>query len=187
MAEEDERVRPELAADGSLFDGYHSAMQTVHNRNAARLTEIIEQHGWPGRDLVGEEGSRAAWLILQHAIAHPALQRRGLVLLQDAVALGEVAAVEAAMLEDRIRFFEARPQRFGTQFDWDEKGQLNPVPIEDEANVDDRRRSVSLGPLADDVYRRRSSMVGSMEKPPSDWAERQRKFEEWARAVGWRE
>jgi hypothetical protein len=187
MAEEDQRVRAELAADGSLFDGYHPTMQAVHDKNAARLTEIIEQYGWPGRDLVGEEGSRAAWLVLQHAIADPALQRRGLVFLQDAVALGEVAAVEAAMLEDRIRFFEGRAQRYGTQFDWDEKGQLNPVPIEDEANVDDRRRLVGLGSLADDVCRRRSNMVGSMDKPPSDWAERQREFEEWARAVGWRE
>jgi hypothetical protein len=187
MAEEDERVRAALAADGSLFDGYHPAMQAVHDRNAARLTEIIKQLGWPGRDLVGEEGSRAAWLVLQHAIAHPALQRRGLVLLQDAVARGEVPAVEAAMLEDRIRVFEGRPQRYGTQFDWDEHGQLSPLPVEDEANVDDRRRSVGLGLLADDVQRRRAGTAECTEQPPRDWAERRRKFEEWARAVGWRE
>jgi hypothetical protein len=100
MAEEDQRVRAELAAGGSLFDGYHPNMQAVHDKNAARLTEIIEQHGWPGRSLVGEDAARAAWLVLQHAIGHPDLQRKGLVLLQDAAARGEVPAVEAAMLED---------------------------------------------------------------------------------------
>jgi len=42
MAEEDRRVRAELAADGSLFDGYHPKMQAVHDRNAARLTAVIE-------------------------------------------------------------------------------------------------------------------------------------------------
>jgi len=186
MVEEDQRVRAELAADGSLFDGYHPAMQAMHDRNAARLTEIIEHYGWPRRDLAGEEGSRAAWLVLQHAIAHPALQRRGLVLLKDAVARGEVPAVEAAMLEDRIRVFEGRPQRYGTQFDWDEDGRLSPLPVEDEANVDERRRSVGLGPLADDVRRMRAGTEGT-EPPPRDWAERQRNFEEWARSVGWRE
>src|SRR4051794_34670761 len=86
MAEEDQRVRAELAADGSLFQGYHPDMQAVHDRNAARLTEIVEGYGWPGRSLVGEDGARAACLILHHAIGHPALQRRGLVLLQQAAA-----------------------------------------------------------------------------------------------------
>jgi hypothetical protein len=186
MAEEDQRVRAELAADGSLFNGYHPTMQAVHDHNAARLTAIIEECGWPGRSLVGEDGARAAWLVLQHAIGHADLQRRGLLLLQDTVARGEVPAVEAAMLEDRIRFFEGRPQRYGTQFDWDEKGQLNPLPIEDEANVDERRRSVGLGPLEENTLRMRESAGRSGEGPPRDWAEHQRKFLEWCRAVGWR-
>ncbi len=186
MAEEDQRVRAELAADGSLFDGYHPRMRAVHDKNAARLTEIIGQFGWPGRGLVGEDGSRAAWLILQHAIGQPALQRRGLVLLREAVARGDVPAAEVAMLEDRIAFFEGRPQRYGTQLDWGENGELAPLPIEDEANVDERRRSVGLGPLAEDVRRRQEDMTRDREKPSGDWAERRRQFEKWARSVGWR-
>src|SRR5262245_37409470 len=136
MAAADQRVRAELAADGSLFNGYHPAMQAIHDKNASRLTEIIEQHGWPGRSLVGNDAAHAAWLILQHAIGHPDLQRQGLALLQQGVARGEVPAVEAAMLEDRILVFEGKPQRYGTQFDWDANGQLSPFPIADEASVD---------------------------------------------------
>jgi hypothetical protein len=186
MAEEDQRVRAELAADGSLFDGYHPTMQAVHDKNAARLTEILSQHGWPGRSLVGADAARAAWLILQHAIGHPDLQRKGLVLLQEAVARGDVPAVETAMLEDRIRFFEGRPQKHGTQLDWDDEGQLSPLPIEDEATVEERRRSVGLGPLAEAIRRKRAEMAHSPEKPRRDWAERQRQLEAWARSVGWR-
>ena len=186
MAEEDQRVRAELAADGSLSEGYHPKMQAVHDRNAARLTEVIGRHGWPGRGLVGDDAARAAWLVLQHAIGHPDLQRKGLVLLREAVARGDVPAVEAAMLEDRIAFFEGRPQRYGTQFGWDEDGELNPLPIEDEATVDERRRSVGLGPLAEDMRRKRAEAARSLERPPHDWAGRQRQFEAWARSVGWR-
>src|SRR5262245_59980624 len=122
MAAEDQRVRAELAADASLFDGYHPRMEEVHRRNAAALVEIIAAHGWPGRSLAGEDRALAAWLILQHTIGDPPLQRRGLELLRHAVAAGEVAPIHAAMLEDRIAFFEGRPQRYGTQFDWDECG-----------------------------------------------------------------
>ena len=78
MAAEDLRVRAELAADGSLFYGYHPRMAEVHRRNAARLDAVIEEHGWPGRSLVGEDGAEAACLILHHAIGDPPLQRRGL-------------------------------------------------------------------------------------------------------------
>jgi hypothetical protein len=187
MAEEDQRVRAELAAEGSLFDGYHPRMEEVHRRNAARLTEIMAEHGWPGRTLVGKEGAHAAWLVLQHAIGNPPLQRRGLELLRRAVAEGEAPAVEAAMLEDRIRSFEGKPQVYGTQFDWDEHGRLSPLPIEDETNVDERRRSVGLPALAEDTRRKREAMARSPEKPPHDWAERQRQFEAWALSVGWRE
>lgn len=187
MAADDERVRSDLAADGSLFGGYHPAMRAVHDRNAARLAEIIDAHGWPGRGLVGEDGARAAWLVLQHAIAHPALLRRGLILVREAVGTGDVPAADAARLEDRIAVFEGRPQRYGTQFDWNERGELAPCVIEDEAGVDDRRRAVGLPPLAADIRRVRESIASDGEKPPGDWHERRRQAEDWARSVGWRQ
>src|SRR5690349_229279 len=82
MSGEDQRVRAELAADGSLYDSYHPRMAEVHRRNAARLPAIIAEHGWPGRSLVGEDGAEAACLVLHHAIGDPPLQRRGPGLLR---------------------------------------------------------------------------------------------------------
>ena len=46
---EDQSFRDELARDGSVFEGYHSRMEEMHRHHAARLKQIIEQHGWPGR------------------------------------------------------------------------------------------------------------------------------------------
>src|SRR3954454_18004536 len=151
LAAEDRRVRAEQAADGSLFEGYYRRLEEVHRRNAVRLARIIEEHGWPGRSLVGEDGAEAACLVLHHAIGDPALQRRGLELLRQAVAQGEVAAAHPAMLEDRICFFEGRPQRYGTQYDWGEDGVLGPHPIEDIEGVDERRRAVGLPPLGENT------------------------------------
>jgi hypothetical protein len=184
MAEEDQRVRAELAADGSLFDGYHPRMAEVHRRNAARLATVLDRHGWPGPALVGEDGSAAAWLVLQHAIGDPPLMRRGLELLAR-LAPGKVVPAQLAMLEDRVRAFEGRPQRYGTQYDWDEHGQLGPLPIEDPGGVDERRRAVGLGPLAENTRRIRDQTERTGERPPPDWAERQRRKGEWERSVGW--
>lgn len=186
MADEDHRVRAALAADGSLFDGYHIRMRALHDRNATRLLAILRQHGWPGEPQVGREGANAAWLIVQHAIGQPALQREALDALRLASAKGEVPAEQPAMLEDRIRTLEGRPQRYGTQLDWDESGQLNPLPIEDLDAVDIRRRAVGLGPLDEAVRALRARAAAEGERPPDDWHTRRRRMEEWLRETGWR-
>src|SRR5918997_888758 len=109
MATTDLQVRSELAADGSLFDGYHPRMRAVHDAHAARLSAIFESVGWPCERQVGKQAAEAAWLLVQHAIAQPAFQRHALAMIQAAVASGDAPPLQAAMLGDRIRTLEGRP------------------------------------------------------------------------------
>ena len=44
-----------------------SRMAEIDARNIGRLQAIVEQHGWPGADLVGLDGAESAFLVLQHA------------------------------------------------------------------------------------------------------------------------
>ena len=69
-------------------------------------------------------------------------------LLTEAVAQKEAQADHLAYLTDRVLVAEGQPQRYGTQF-YTDKGELKPRPIEDEANVDARRKEVGLPPLAE--------------------------------------
>ena len=184
MAAEDARVRAELAGTGELFRGYAPRMEDVHRRNAKALLAIVREYGWPGRTLVGEEAMHAAWLVLQHAIGEPDVQRGCLPILQAAVERGEATPAQVAYLEDRIAFFERRPQRYGTQFDWDERGMLSPWPIEDPEGVDARRTAVGLPPLADRIAQARKSAQGSV---PPDHAKRQAEMLAWSKSVGWLE
>ena len=186
MASEDLRVRSELAADGSLFGDYHPRMRAVHDANAARLDALVQERGWPGEPQVGEAGAKAAWLIVQHAIAQPGFQRRALEALRVAAERGHVPPVQPAMLEDRIRTLEGRPQRYGTQFDWDQQGELSPLPLEDPGGVDERRRSVGLGSLAEAAREHRAAAAAGGETPPTDWSAYRRRMEQWLREVGWR-
>jgi Family of unknown function (DUF6624) len=184
MIAADRRVRAKLVARGKLFEGYAPLMAEVHDRNAQALEAIVREHGWPGRSLVGEEGANAAWLVLQHAIGHPALQRACLPLLRQAAADGEVGAAQPAYLEDRIRVFEGRPQRYGTQLDWDERGELSPCPLEDPERVDALRASVGLGPLAERTAEARRQAAAEGERP-TDFRKRAQAKAAWAKAVGW--
>jgi len=182
---DDEKVRAELAADGSLFQGYHPRMREVHERNAAVLCEIIDMHGWPGFALAGPDGAAAAWRIAQHAIGMPDVQRSCLKLIEAAVAHGDADPRHAAYLDDRIAFNERRPQKYGTQFDWDENGEMSPWTLDDPAAVDRRRRALGMKPMADDGWSARDAAGNRKDKPPRDWRARQREIEEWGRSVGW--
>jgi len=182
LRDADLAMREKLAADGSLYFGYHPKMEEVHRRNASRLKEIIREHGWPGRTTVWEEASEAAWLILQHSIGDPEFQRTGLKLLIQAAMHKEIPAWQAAMLEDRIAMYEGRPQRYGTQFTFDENGKNVLHPLSEPERVHELRASVGLPPL--DQVRKKWEVEPTV--PNQDWKQLLRQSEEWARRVGWR-
>ena len=184
LVAEDDRVRAELVADGTLFDGYNARMREVHERNAAALDEIIAAHGWPGLALAGSDGAAAAWRIAQHGIGLPGFQRRCFRLLEEAVRKGDADAKHLAMLDDRIAFNERRPQKYGTQFDWDENGKMSPWLLDDPVEVDRRRAALGVKSMAEQAAAVRDESEWK-DHAPGDWHARQREIEEWARAVGW--
>jgi hypothetical protein len=174
-----------LAETGALFDGYHPEMEAVHLANAELLEQTFEAIGWPGRARGGEDGAAAAFIILQHAISRPDLQRRGLVLILNAIDAGDANPLDAAYLSDRIAVFEGGVQMFGTQLDWTEAG-LVPAPMDDEERVERRRADIGLPPLGESLAQARAGLDREKRPAPHELADRRNKFEAWARKVGWR-
>ena len=187
MARLDRSVRAELATSGTLFNaGYEPRMARVHQCNAQRLRRIIDSVGWPGSDLVGPDGAEAAWLILQHAISEPDLLRRALPLLTAAAREGKADAAHAAMLGDRIRFFEGRPQRYGTQLNWNADGNLSPAEVEDPQLLAERRAAVGLPPLEEQIEDARTRATAEGHLPPADYQAYVDARDKWSSNAGWR-
>jgi hypothetical protein len=184
LRQRDIDTRNRLLASGRLYGDYAEDMQQVHRENAEALARIIAVHGWPGHTLVGAEGARAAWLVAQHAICTPALQRGFLARLETAVACGEATPRQLAYLTDRIRFNEERPQRYGLVLDWDADGELN-CTVEDPEQLDERRASVGLPPFAADLVQYRQAVAADGGHCPDDFAAYKARRHEWARRVGW--
>lgn len=161
MMAEDQAVRTGVAPPGDdrtaeeLFD----AWPQVDADNALRMAEILDEFGWPGWSLVGEDGAFAAWLLIQHADFNLDLQKRGLALLRAAVEADDADPSDLAYLIDRVLVAEGKPQIYGTQLGVDADGEITPrTPIEDEANVDARRADMGLGTLEDYYDEFRESM-----------------------------
>lgn len=150
MRHEDQRILQELVENGELGAvEYHPRIKAVHERNNARIKDIIEQYGWPGIGLVGKEGAEAAWLIVQHAVLDTEFMGSCLELLREAVRSGEAEGRHFAYLQDRVLIMSGRPQIYGTQHDVDEHGIAFSLPMENPEDVDNVRREMGLGTLAE--------------------------------------
>ena len=123
-----------------------------YRQRTDRLAEILDEYGWPTIDLVGEDGSTAAWVIAQHADLDPEVQQQALELLGAAAADGQASLGDLAYLEDRVAAAAGRPQRYGTQMGCTADGTPLPAtPIADEGAIEQLRAEAGLSPYADYV------------------------------------
>ncbi|MDT0321754.1 DUF6624 domain-containing protein [Streptomyces millisiae] len=148
------------AADHRLAVRGHSedpaeqlAWRRLTARHGDRLGEIMDAHGWPTADTVGEEAARAAWLIAQHADRQLDVQRRALRLLEQAVAAGSASPRDLAFLRDRTLVNEGREQIYGTQIAGVRDGAPVPWPCAEPERVDELRAEVGIEPFAEYVAR----------------------------------
>jgi uncharacterized protein DUF6624 len=139
MADEDQRMRNEVAANARSWDA------SVDERNARRMRAIIGEIGWPTTSKVGAQAEHMAWLLVQHADL--GFQKECYTLMAREPA-DEVCARHLAYLEDRIRVREGLPQRYGTQLQKSDDG-WEPLPTLDPEDLDARRQAVGLEPIAE--------------------------------------
>lgn len=137
LSEDEKVVHAELWAEVARIDA----------ENTQWLKDIVSERGWLTYSDVGVDGGDAAWLILQHADADPALQRRCLNLMTT-LPKNEVSQTSVAMLTDRVLLAEGKNQIYGTQFVV-RNGEWVPLRLEDSQNVDVRRAEVGLPPMAE--------------------------------------
>lgn len=120
--------------------------------NLVKIEEILQVYGYPGKSKVGEIEGSTAWLVIQHAPLEKQLQY--FPIIEEAMQKGELSKSNWALLLDRIRMRQGRPQVYGSQIVRDpDNGQWKLHTIEDEINVNKRRVEVGLGPLEDYALR----------------------------------
>jgi hypothetical protein len=107
-------------------------------------------------------------------------------LLEIAVSENEADPKNLAYLTDRIAAFEEKPQLYGTQFDWDENGELSPNLFDDLSKVNERRKSIGLNTLEEQTEVLRNQAIEENQTPPKDFEKRKQEIEQWKKSVGWR-
>ena len=143
MVRVDQEMRTKNIKDAEFWD------EEIDRKNTERMKEIISEIGWPTRTKVGEKGMKDAWLLVQHADHDLEFQRQCLELMQ-AENSDEVGKKNLAYLVDRVRVNEGRLQLYGSQFG-EKDGVFVPKPIEDEEHINERRKEMDMGTMAEGI------------------------------------
>lgn len=113
--------------------------------NQNRIEEIIEEYGYPGRSLVGSQGS-TAFMVIQHS--NQEMQEKYLPLLKEQADEGEILWSSVALMIDRVLLGKGEKQIYGSQVYTDQKtGEQYFGEIENPYKVDSIRNTVGLGTI----------------------------------------
>ncbi len=114
------------------------------------ILSLVKQGKWPTYSEVGEKAADAALFIVQHCDNNK-LYRKAFPLLKNAVETKEASGENYALMLDRYLVNKGKKQIYGTQlYRYQRKGVWSDIqfrPIEDEENVNARRKAVGLGTI----------------------------------------
>ena len=121
----------------------------IDSLHYANLEVIFKKYGYPGYDIVGQLGSLFFWLLVQHQDDHPNFQDSVLTSMKIAVDSGKANGTLYAYLLDRVKVNTGQLQVYGTQTELNsDSSSYQPMPCIDPDHLDDRRKSVGLGPIS---------------------------------------
>jgi len=132
----------------SQIDIIRAKMWISDSLNLIKVKQILDTKGWLGAETVGETGSSALFLVIQHA--DPKTMEHYLPMVREAVKNKKADSRDLAKMEDRVLVRQGKKQLYGTQFSRDSVTQKYFLdPLEDPYNVDKRRAKMGLRKLAD--------------------------------------
>ena len=149
MGRDDQRLRADLSPERLQDTLFARELMRGDSVRTAVLRTIVDRYGWPDSARAGVDAAQAAFLILQHSADHE-FQKSLAPTLESLAARGEMQQADVAMLVDRVLMNDSLPQRYGTQFVFD-NGRWVLHPVENEAELESRRAAMGLPTMAEYV------------------------------------
>jgi VWFA-related protein len=144
MAVKERELLLEVAGKNQPKPSDREKLNKLYEKTTSKLCQIITTNGWPTTALVDREGVFAAYEVLKNGPFE--LQRDLLPVIIAAAKKDSFQKAEVAGVYDRLRVSAGMKQLFGTQAVIS-GGFLILHPIEDEANLDQRRKAYGLGDI----------------------------------------
>ncbi|MBW2937558.1 hypothetical protein KXJ69_05540 [Aureisphaera sp. CAU 1614] len=145
------RLRDSLMAihgvDSELVKEQQLIIDKNHIVNEDRVKNILEKHGWPTKDMIGERGNWTICNVIQHSDNDVRIQY--LPLMKQAVKDKKLEPRFLVRAEDRIATERGDLQIYGGQMKYyPETKSFNLWPVYDPENIDKRRTEIGLDSIS---------------------------------------
>ena len=161
MRDRDQKAREDCSKGDTdqQLKCYAEISESVDKPNTQRLDEIGRTVGVPDVRMVGADGVKAYYLVLQHSPSIE-LRKKSQKAMKKAFEANALSAMDYANFTDRLRVKLGKPQIYGSNFDFID-GKLVMSATKDAGNLDARRRKLGLPPIAE--YARTLGEIYKME------------------------
>jgi hypothetical protein len=141
----------------------HELMDEKDSINRLKIEKILNEYGWLGADVVGEQGNETLFLVIQHSGLET--QLKYLPMMREALKLGNIKTKDFALLEDRIAVRQGKRQIYGSQIYKDfDTGESYVYPLIEPEKVNERRAKVGIDESIEDYVKRAVGMTWDVEK-----------------------
>ena len=124
-----------------------------HAINEKKLSAILDNSGWPAKEIIGERGNRTICNVIQHSENN--IRIKYLPMMKQAVLDKQLNPQLLVRAEDRIATERGGLQIYGGQMKfYPETKTFNVWPVLDPVNIDKRRAAIGLGSIAEHLKNR---------------------------------
>jgi len=123
----------------------HSEWIKKSKEMARVFVDLLDRYGFPYKNLVSEDVYRASIILSLHLDLR-VLKYVFNVYVKNASSK-KIDPEHKAVFIDKILILSDKPQLYGTQYKMNENTKVKLLPVEDEKNLEKRRKDVGLQPL----------------------------------------
>lgn len=135
-------------ADSDLVKEQQAIYERNHIVNEIKVKRILDEYGWPAKELIGEQGNWTICNVIQHSDNEVRIEY--LPMMREAVKADKLEPRFLVRAEDRIATERGDLQIYGGQMKYyPETKSFNVWPVLDPENIDERRAAIGLGPIAE--------------------------------------
>ncbi|MEL7122954.1 MAG: DUF6624 domain-containing protein [Bacteroidota bacterium] len=119
-----------------------------HIINERKVIKILDEYGWPTKEMIGEQGNWTICNVIQHSDNE--IRIKYLPLMRKAVKDKKLEPRFLVRAEDRIATEKGELQIYGGQMKYyPDTKSFNLWPVYDPVNIDKRRAEIGLEPIAE--------------------------------------
>ncbi len=136
-----------MTADQEEFEKVEKTRDQVYAKNAQRVSEILDEYGYPDYNLVGKKSSDNFYTLVTHASAFPEIKNKAIKKFKDILNDDKILISMYAQMVDQAALEQNKAMEYGSIVQYQGNGQSFVKNLRDSLNIDTRRIELGLDSL----------------------------------------